>query len=205
PAGREGPGGAGGRRPAGVRGDRRTAEVRAAGLTPRDVFDARAALCDGRSPLYAALCRRFADDPAAVAIVGDVPEWDAPLRLLAGLHFLVLAGDATWEDPLALHDAFLREFVREQAGQTNAVQRSWAPVHFFLVAAGLLGADELDVVEPGASAGLNLVWDRYRHRYAVGDWGPPDAPLSLAGEERTAVPERLLGLAPRIRRRVGID
>jgi hypothetical protein len=139
------------------------------------------------------------------AIVGEAPAWDAPLRLLAGLHFLVLAGRASWADPPGEHAEFLRGFVREQPVQTNEVQRSWALVPLFLRAAELLEADELDVVELGPSAGLNLVWDRYCHGYAAGDWGPADSPLRLTGEERTPVPARVLEPAPRIRRRVGID
>jgi hypothetical protein len=117
----------------------------------------------------------------------------------------VLGGEASWDDPLDVHADFLRRFVREQAVQTNEVQRSWALLPCLLRGAERLGVDEIDVVELGASAGLNLVWDRYRYAYASGAWGPPEAPLRLAGVERRRVPERLLRLAPRVRRRVGID
>jgi hypothetical protein len=127
------------------------------------------------------------------------------LRLLGGLHFLVLAGEASWDDPLDRHLEFLREFVREQAVQTNEVQRCWVLLPCFLRAAQLLGVDELDVVELGPSAGLNLVWDRYRYSYEAGDWGPDDAPLRLEGEERSRVPSALLEVIPRVARRVGID
>jgi hypothetical protein len=151
------------------------------------------------------LCRRFARDRIVASIVGDDPSWDAPLRLLGGLHYLVLAGDASWDDPLTAHAEFLREFVRTQAVQTNEVQRSWVLLPCFLRAAELLGVDELDVVELGPSAGLNLVWDRYRYAYAAGEWGPPDATLSLGGEERSRVPAALLELVPRVVRRIGID
>jgi len=151
------------------------------------------------------LCRRFAHDPVVARIVGDDPPWDAPLRLLGGLHYLVLAGDASWDDPLETHETFLREFVRTQGVQTNEVQRSWVLLPCFLRAAELLGADELDVVELGPSAGLNLVWDRYRYSYAEGDWGPPGARLSLTGEERVRVRASLLGRKLRVARRIGID
>jgi hypothetical protein len=151
------------------------------------------------------LCRRFAGDPAVEAILGSEPEWDAPLRLLGGLHYLVLAGDASWDDPLEAHADFLRDFVREQSVQTNEVQRSWMLLPCFLRAAQKLGADELDLVELGPSAGLNLVWDRYRYAYDAGDWGPDAAPLRLAGEERFPVPGSLLARAPTVARRFGID
>jgi hypothetical protein len=138
-------------------------------------------------------------------IVGEEPVWDAPLRLLGGLHFLLLGGEASWDDPLGAHADFLREFVATQAVQTNEVQRSWILLPCFLRAAELLGVDELDVVELGPSAGLNLVWDRYRYEYAEGAWGPDDSPLRLAGREDSRVPARLLERVPRTQRRVGID
>jgi hypothetical protein len=139
------------------------------------------------------------------AIVGDELEWDMPLRLLGGLHFLVLAGDASWNDPVEQHAEFLRGFVREQSVQTNEVQRSWMLLPCFLRAAQLLEVAELDVVELGPSAGLNLVWDGYRYSYAAGEWGPAGAALRLSGDERSPVPEALLDVAPRVTRRVGID
>jgi hypothetical protein len=128
-----------------------------------------------------------------------------PLRLLGGLHFLVLGDEASWDDPIGKHADFLREFVRTQSVQTNEVQRSWVLLPCFLRAGELLGADELDVVELGPSAGLNLVWDRYRYAYAEAEWGPEGSPLRLSGREEARVPATLLALAPRVVRRVGID
>jgi len=128
-----------------------------------------------------------------------------PLRLLGGLHFLVLARDATWDDPVEQHAEFLRDFVREQTVQTNEVQRSWMLLPCFLRAAQLLEVDELDVVELGPSAGLNLAWDGYRYSYAAGEWGPADAALVLSGDERSPIPGALLEVTPRVSRRVGID
>jgi hypothetical protein len=155
--------------------------------------------------LYAQLCRRYADDPVATEIVGADPEWDAPLRLLGGLHYLVLAGQAGWDDPLAEHRDFLREFVATQGVQTNEVQRSWVLVPLLLRVAQRTGADSVDLVELGPSAGLNLVWDRYRCVYEAGEWGPEDAPLHLTGEERRQVPLELLARRLQVRGRVGID
>jgi hypothetical protein len=117
----------------------------------------------------------------------------------------VLGGEASWsslDDALERHAHFLRRFVAEQPVQTNEVQRSWVLLPLFLHA---VGDTEVDIVELGASAGLNLVWDRYRYRYERGDWGPPDAPLTLAGEERRPLPMELLERRPRVRSRIGID
>jgi hypothetical protein len=165
----------------------------------------QAAQCEGRSPLYARLLRAWADDPAAAELVGPDPAWDAPLRLIGGLHYLVLGREAGWNDPLEKHREFLREFVETQGVQTNEVQRSWVLLPLLLRVAQRTGAETFDLVELGPSAGLNLVWDRYRYRYEAGEWGPADAVLQFEGEERRHVPAELLGLEPRVRGRIGID
>jgi hypothetical protein len=101
--------------------------------------------------------------------------------------------------------AWLADFLAERTIQTNEVQRSWMLLPCFLEVARVTGADAFDLIELGSSAGLNLVWDRYRYRYANGDWGPAEAALELSGEERGPVPRRLLGLRSRVRRRIGIE
>jgi hypothetical protein len=170
-----------------------------------DVFLEQAAQCEGRSELYVELLRAWSEDPVAVELVGPDPSWDAPLRLAAGLHYLVLGGEASWDDPLEAHYDFLGEFVATQGVQTNEVQRSWILLPLLLRVAQRTGADEFDLVELGPSAGLNLVWDRYRYRYEAGEWGRQEALLSFSGEERRPVPGDLLQLEPRIRGRIGID
>ena len=136
-----------------------------------------------------------------------------PLRLLGGVHYLVLSGrvpDAfeSWErfsDTLDDQAEFLARYIAERPIQTNEVRRSWVLLPCFLEVARRTGSETFDLIELGPSAGLNLVWDRYRYRYEAGSWGAPDAPLELVGEERAPVPEQLLGLTPRVRDRVGID
>ena len=130
------------------------------------------------------------------------------MKLLGGLHYLVLDGRASWDDvPRALdeHAAFLQAFVRERSVQTNEVQRSWMLVPCFLEIARRTGAEMFDLIELGPSAGFNLLWDRYRCVYERGTWGGDDALLELRGEERAPVPGELFRLAPRVRSRIGID
>jgi hypothetical protein len=154
------------------------------------------------------MCRRLATEPAVRDVVVDA-RWDRPLQLLGGLHYLALSeGVDPWNEPIPVLEQrrdWLRRFIAEQAVQTNEVQRSWVLLPCFLEIARRTGAETLDLVELGPSAGLNLVWDRYRYRYAHGSWGAPEAPLELTGEERTPVPGELLRLVPRVRRRRGID
>src|SRR5262245_42232888 len=164
------------------------------------VFLDQAAQCEGRSQLYVDLLNAWADDPVANELVGPDPAWDAPLRLAAGLHYLVLGGEAAWDDPLAGHAAFLREFVATRGVQTNEVQRSWILLPLLLQVSQRTGAERFDLVELGPSAGLNLVWDRYRYRYEAGEWGLRDAVLGFEGEERRPVPAELLELTPRVGR-----
>lgn len=130
------------------------------------------------------------------------------MKVVAALHHLVLAGKTAWDDvPRSLvdHRDAIRRYVAEQGIQTNEVQRSWMLLPCILDVCARTGAERLDLVEIGASAGLNLVWDRYRYHYANGTWGPVDAPLELGGEERVPVPAELFVQTPRVRRRVGIE
>ncbi|HET7856708.1 MAG TPA: DUF2332 domain-containing protein [Gaiellaceae bacterium] len=200
-----------GGRSRGVRQDRRAGEGRARALSGRleQVFLHQAEQCERYgSPLYAALCRRLATEPAVREILDD-ERWDRPLQLLGGLHYLALSeGLDPWDDPVPVLQErrdWFRRFVHERGVQTNEVQRSWVLLPCFLEIARRAGVERLDLVELGSSAGFNLVWDRYRHRYAAGDWGPEDAPLVLSGEERVPVPGDLLTVQVGVRHRRGID
>ena len=167
-----------------------------------EIFRRQAEYCDGRSPLYAAICRRFADDPRVAAVAPDL-DWDFPLRLLGALHYLVLGGEAAWDEigeALVTDAEFLRRFTAEQEVQTNEVQRAWALLPGFLTVAD---GRPLDLLELGPSAGLNLVWDRYGYRYSTGSWGEAD--LVLTGADRIPPPAELLAREVEVRTRRGID
>jgi hypothetical protein len=141
-------------------------------------------------------------DPRVDDIAPDL-SWDLPLRLLSGLHYLVLGGEATWEqvdEALDGQAAFLARWTAEQDVQTNEVQRSWALLPGFLTVAD---GRALDLLELGPSAGLNLVWDHYRYRYRSGEWG--DGLLELAGDDRVPPPAELLERSVEVVRRRGVD
>jgi len=129
--------------------------------------------------------------------------WDFPLRLLGGLHYLVLAGKASWDDvdtALEEHREFLSIWTKEQDVQTNEVQRSWALLPGFL---SIADGRPFDLLELGPSAGLNLMWDRYRYRYKTGEWG--SGALELAGDDRIPPPVELLARRVSVTRRRGMD
>ncbi len=46
----------------------------------------------------------------------------------------------------------------------------------------------MSLLELGPSAGLLLLLDRYRYRYADATWGPEDAPLELEGGAPRVLP-----------------
>jgi hypothetical protein len=126
----------------------------------------------------------------------------APLRFLGGLHYLVLSGaapDLAAEYPPSElapdsarladrvsaagreHQAMLARFLTSPP-QTNEVNRSVVLAAGFRTIAGRAGLP-LRCLEIGASAGLNMNWDRFF--YDLGEpglWGDPQSPVRLGAE-----------------------
>ena len=131
-----------------------------------------------------------------------------PLRFLGGLHFLALSGDAPdlaaeyppgkAEPDLARlgeliaatarqHFETLARFVTSPP-QTNEVNRSVCLGPGFLTVARRCRLP-LRCLEIGASAGLNLNWDRYFYDLGdLGGWGDPTSPVRLGAEWSGAAP-----------------
>ena len=158
------------------------------------------------SPLYVALLGAAADDIVAGGPVwqlleehaGDPPGSVVQLRLMAAVHRLVLTGaapelaafypSAGGNGPVAAAWPVFRRVVRERADvlrpliarplQTNEVGRCAALLPGFAAVARATGLP-LRVLELGASAGLNLNWDRYRYERAAAAFGPADSPVRL--------------------------
>jgi hypothetical protein len=126
----------------------------------------------------------------------------APLRFLGGLHYLVLTGAAPnlaaeyppsklAPDPGRLaarvsatgreHRAMLAQFLTSPP-QTNEVNRSVVLSAGFRIIAKRAGLP-LRCLEIGASAGLNMNWDRFF--YDLGEsglWGDPSSPVRLSAD-----------------------
>jgi hypothetical protein len=166
-----------------------------------------------------ALGLRLAAWPGDLSAAGDA----VPLRLAAALHALVLAGRGpalaaafAGADDAALRAAVAAALVREAAHvdgwldrppQTNEVRRSavaiagagWIAAALGGQAAGGQAAEWLEL---GASAGLNLWWDRWALDGPGWVRGSVDAVLRLAPEwEGDAPPGAVLPVA----RRAGVD
>ncbi len=189
--------------------------------------------CATRSPLSAAICRAVARDSATLALAMRAPSAQRrPTLLLAAIHDLLLAGA---EHPLAAHVPTvaggrtpsgragelaldfcaahrrqLAAILSTRGTQTNEVNRVAALLPALAVATPP-GAP-LRLVELGASAGLNLLADRYEVRYdqaggasfAVhGPRTPHHPPVVCSCAVRGTLPRDMP--MPAIASRIGVD
>ncbi|MBV8219878.1 MAG: DUF2332 domain-containing protein [Solirubrobacterales bacterium] len=156
-----------------------------------------------RSPLYIRLMRAAADDIDAGGVVarlfagisappGSVPQ----LRLMGALHYLVLAGhapalaafypsaggdrpaDGVW--PVA--EAAMKERFDQVRERLHRTVQTNEPGRSAVLFAGLLWLTDrhrrpIRLLEVGASAGLNLLADRYSYAVDGHELGDPDSPL----------------------------
>ena len=188
--------------------------------------------CRGSSPLYERLAGAVAADPDLCDLARAAPAGQpAPNLFLAAVHFLLRDEPAApaarfypslTDAPAAPEAAALafRAFCLERADairgllatrrvQTNEVGRCAYLLPALGLAARLADGRPLALIEVGASAGLNLLWDRYGYRYGDGAserrWGDPVSSVRLScavrGELGPPLPER----APAIGSRLGVD
>jgi len=81
---------------------------------------------------------------------------------------------------LARHRPAIEAFMRHEP-QTNEVRRSAVLLAGFLTVAAETGLP-LRCFEVGASAGLNLYWDRFRYELGESRWGDPASPVVVPCE-----------------------
>jgi hypothetical protein len=136
----------------------------------------------------AELARAWPGDPVADALA---------LRMAAALHALALAESApalvpcyppsaaTIEqlrpvvlDAVREHQSAIRAFLSSPP-QTNEVGRSGVLVGGFLQIAKETVLP-LRLLEIGASAGLNAIWDRYHYHIGTVGWGDPQSPVRIS-------------------------
>ena len=203
------------------------------------VFEEASRALFRHAPLYRALSAGAARDPFLLGLAaGSRPGQSPALMLLAAVHDLILRGvshplAAVYEDlaagrpptPLAplAEDPFplfrdfcaehveaIRPLVETRSVQTNEVGRS-VYIRLGLEWLGLCrGAQPVSLVEIGASAGLNLCWDRYAMQLVLPDgdlWaGDPASPVRLRCEVREGtIPRQRGAQAPEIVERLGLE
>ena len=185
--------------------------------------------CAGSSPLYFALALGLADDPDVLEVARHAaPGQPVPNLLFAAVHALI-ARDAAHPlaacyadltpDPAAPESAFpvFRDFVcarrddiiallRTRLVQTNEVRRSAYLFPACLFAAHLFTPRPLALIEIGCSAGLNLLFDRYRYAYGDGEtFGDPGSDVLITSMFTRARPAALGMATPVIIQRIGLD
>lgn len=160
------------------------------------------------SDFYASVLRIVINDVEASGVCreaffgpwrGDLVKLAVPLRFLGAVNELVLRGSApdlaaVWpSDPTAdrgtlegalietvsAHLAAIRASMQMPV-QTNEVARSGVLAGGLIAFATQFGLP-LRLLEIGASAGLNLVWDQYYYDDRGTHWGDPNSPVRFSG------------------------
>lgn len=176
--------------------------------------------------LYGRIRQRVAHEPAVLDLYDVVPgHRRLPVLLLAAVHYLVLDGvdghlkaiysDSSSQEAVdSVGDAFvsfcennsheLRNLMRDRCVQTNEANRCVGLLPALMEAHRSSGKT-LALLDLGASAGLNLLFDRYRYQYTNSPViGSPGATVRLHCEVRGRAP-RLDPVAPSTDFRAGID
>lgn len=186
--------------------------------------------CGAYAPLYDRLARGIARDPELLTIAAHARSGQqAPLLLLAAVHYLLLCGAdhglaafypsvadiavVPPGDPMPAFHAFCRDhrnalidLVSAGLVQTNEPRRCTFLLPAFTTVAHLAGGKPLALIEVGASAGFNLLFDRYGYDYGAGrSAGDPDAPIRFTCELRGQVLPPIHAGMPPVAARVGID
>ncbi|MQA00246.1 MAG: DUF2332 family protein [Dehalococcoidia bacterium] len=183
----------------------------------------------GASPLYERLCLLIVEDDAMLDLAAQAQPAQPPANLLLGaIHDLVLSGAehplASWyrsaggtrapDDPALaevladfarVHRDAIIERLQTRLVQTNEVRRSGCLLPAFVAAYVEGGHRPLALLEVGPSAGLNLLFDRYRYDYGDGHFaGDAGAAVVITSEARGAPPP-VVEPFPDVASRVGID
>jgi hypothetical protein len=181
------------------------------------------------SPLYERLSLGIAHDPEILAIAAQTrPGQPVPNLFLAAVHFILLsdvphplahfypslspapppAGDPypSFRRFCLEHRDQILELISIRLVQTNEVRRCGCLLPAFTHVAQQAEGRPLAMVEIGASAGLNLLWDRYGYDYGIGRGigdlrSPVQITCTLHGDQRPMLPETL----PPVGMRLGLD
>lgn len=183
-----------------------------------------AAVAGRRAPLYRAFAVGAAEHRQVLSILAEAPASSRlPVTVFAAVHSLLLADPteplAAWYPNLTAQprtdDAVpalvelcerrrteLVALVRTRAPQTNEIGRSAV----LMLGLAQVAAEQgpLAHLDVGASAGLNLLSDRYRYHWGAHSLGSGNIDLvcDLTGTLPTGVPPTRL---PRIEQRLGLD
>jgi hypothetical protein len=178
------------------------------------------------STLYSRLALGIADDAEMLALAAHAASTPVTNLLFAAAQFLLLGGaehpvaeyypnlvaSPKSGDPYPAFRSFCLEHADEMCGilatrrvQTNEVRRCALLLPAFGLVAECAGKP-LSLIEVGASAGLNLLFDRYAYDYGEGRTAgdldsPVRIPCEIRGEKSIPLPPR----TPEVASRTGLD
>jgi hypothetical protein len=186
--------------------------------------------CHFASPLYAQLCIDIASDSEILELAAYARKGQpVPNLLLGAVHFLLLQGiqhpladfypslsgtkPLKKDDPYPYFRSFCLEYYEQiqhiiatQLVQTNEVRRSACLMPTFELVSRRSQRRPLSLLEIGASAGLNLLWDRYGYDYGEDlRYGDLDSPVQLTCQLRGNLRPPLPDTFPTVTFRIGLD
>ena len=189
-------------------------------------FRAFARQCRESSPLYARLATGAAEDPEILSLAAQARKGERVANLLlAAVQFLLLKGTS---HPLASfyenssappgdpypdfrafcleHTAVIAELISTRTVQTNEARRCALLLPAFVLVSRQASGRPLHLLEIGAAAGLNLLWDRYGYDYGDGlRSGDLDSPVRINCSRRGRFTPPVPAALPEVGRRIGVD
>jgi hypothetical protein len=181
------------------------------------------------SPLYERLSAAVAEDPEFLALAAYARKGErVPNLFFAAVHYLLLKGKqrplsafyrsihrraGPKQDPYPAFRSFCLEereeiinLISRGRVQTNDVSRCGFLLPAFVVASQVAHPQPLYLIEIGASAGLNLLWDRYCYTYGDAHRaGDLKSPVQIKCALRGAVLPPIARTTPEMLSRVGVD
>jgi len=181
------------------------------------------------SPLYEQLSRGVAQDPELLALAAQCRKDERmPNLFFAAVHYLLLKGIshplarfyqslggsyAVSDDPMPDFRSFclqhverIRELIAVRLVQTNEVSRCAGLAPVLVAASKDVSGRPLYLVDIGASAGLNLFWDRYGYKYGDRiEAGDRNSPVQIECELRGSTLPPFPAIFPQVTGRVGVD
>ena len=189
------------------------------------------------SPLYHTLCLGVLDDPDMLQLAAScLPSQPSANLLFGAVHYLLLGGElhplrdfypdvvapektprlpssetySLFQDFVWSHTDEIKQLITTRLVQTNVVRRTTCLLPVFAFISQEAKSQPLSIIEIGSSAGLNLHWDRYHHRYEYPsgktiEWGNKDSAVQLSTEVRGTVSLPTLPEDLRVVWRAGVD
>ncbi|MCA9005685.1 MAG: DUF2332 domain-containing protein [Planctomycetaceae bacterium] len=186
--------------------------------------------CQETSPLYCSLTEAIAADEELLLIAGQASAGQpVPNLLFAAVHYLLVADpnhplaeyyatctpkpkDPTqafpaFKDFVLSHQREIIELLQTRLVQTNEVRRCACLFPAFMYALRHFDPQPLALLEIGCSAGLNLLWDRYRYEYDENEeiYGNLDSPTLITSEFLGKRSPGLQDSLPLVTQRIGVD